>query len=330
VIPCALPSMPVRPQPLLDSGEVHVMTFRHAAVGVRVPATSANLGPGFDSFGLALDICDEVIAMVTDDPGIAVQVDGEGQGCVPLDEGHLVARSMRAGFDAMGGQPTGYVLRCRNAIPHGRGLGSSAAAIIGGLVLARALVEGGDDLLDDDAVLALATSVEGHPDNVAAALYGGFTIAWGHADEEIGAVRCEPHPDVVPVVLVPPHTVATEQARGLLSREVPHRDAAFNVARAALLVHALTLEPRYLLEATDDRLHQQVRSVAYPESFRLVQSMRGRGIPAVVSGSGPTVLALADRGSLAAVHAVAPDGWVVLVPGVHPAGATVFTPGRIT
>lgn len=306
-----------------------MVTFVRSAVGVRVPATSANLGPGFDSLGLALDVCDELIAMVTDDPGVVVGVEGEGAGAVPLDEDHLVVRAMHSAFDSIGARPAGFLLRCRNAIPHGRGLGSSAAAIIGGLVLARSLVHDGETLLDDDAVLALATEMEGHPDNVAAALHGGFTIAWGRVGEEVGAVRCEPHPDVSPVVLVPPHTVSTDRARGLLSQDVPHSDAAFNVARAALLVHALTSDPRLLLEATDDRLHQRDRAVAYPETYHLVQSMRGRGIPAVVSGSGPTVLALAAPATRAAVHAMAPDGWVALSPGVHPTGVTPFAPGRM-
>jgi homoserine kinase len=306
-----------------------VGSFRRAAVGVRVPATSANLGPGFDSLGLALDICDELIAMVTDDPGVVVQVEGEGAGRVPLDDRHLVARAMSTAFDALGERPPGLLLRCRNAIPHGRGLGSSAAAIVGGLVLARALVDGGEDSLDDAALLALATTMEGHPDNVAAALHGGFTIAWGRAGEEVGAVRRDPPPDVLPVVAVPPHTVETARARGLLRAEVPHADAAFNVARTALLVHAMTADPTLLLEATDDRLHQRDRAVAYPDSFDFVQMLRGRGIPAVVSGSGPTVLALADAVSASAVHAAAPAGWAVVTPGVRLQGATVFAPAGL-
>lgn len=298
-----------------------VAALRRSAVAVRVPATSANLGPGFDSLGLALTLHDDLVAMASDDPGVVVEVAGEGAGEVPLDARHLVVRSMQIAFEQMQVLPAGFVLRCHNAIPHGRGLGSSAAAIVGGMVLARAMVEGGGDLLDDEAILAAATALEGHPDNVAAALHGGFTIAWGSGD--VGAVRRDVHPDVVPVVFIPSVTVQTATARGLLPATVAHSAAAFNVARTALLVYALTEDPGCLLEATDDRLHQEHRAAAYPETFALVQRLRATGIPAAVSGSGPTVLALCDGRSTVLAGSMAPAGWRVAALEVAARGAHV-------
>ena len=152
--------------------------FRAAPTRVRVPATSANLGPGFDAFGLALGLYDDVVAQVSDDAGVRVDVHGEGSGTVPRDHRHLVAKAMLRGFDALGGRPRGLDLVCANRIPHGRGLGSSAAAIVSGLLLARSLVVGGEERMPDHAVLELASVLEGHPDNVAACLYGGAVIAW--------------------------------------------------------------------------------------------------------------------------------------------------------
>ena len=165
--------------------------FRPGPVTVRPPATSANLGPGFDSFGLALELRDEVTVEVLDDAGLSVEVVGEGAGEVPLDERHLLVRSLRAAFDELGGQPAGLRVRCVNRIPHGRGLGSSSAAICAGLIAARALTEDGGKLLDDERVLDLATRIEGHPDNVAPCLRGGLTIAWM---AEPGS-DCEPWPE---------------------------------------------------------------------------------------------------------------------------------------
>jgi homoserine kinase len=153
-------------------------TFRATPVTVRVPATSANLGAGFDCLGLALEIYDGYAAQVLDEPGLDVEVAGEGANTIRKDEKNLVIASMNAAFDHMGGRPRGLALRALNAIPHGRGLGSSSSAIIGGLFLARSLVISGSERLTDSDLLALATEIEGHPDNVAAAFYGGATIAW--------------------------------------------------------------------------------------------------------------------------------------------------------
>lgn len=295
--------------------------LRRDAVRVVVPATSANIGPAFDSAGLALAVYDELIAMVTDDDGILIEVVGEGEGSLPLDESHLVVRSMLAAFAQMDAAVPGFILRCANSIPHGRGLGSSAAAIIGGIVLARAMVVDGRERMTDSDVLQLALRQESHPDNLAAALHGGFTIAWVEDDGFADVVRMEPHPDVHPVVLIPPTELPTTKARALLPSDVPFSDASYNVSRSALLVHAMTSDPRRLMSATSDRLHQQCRSSAYPDSVALVGRLRAAGVPAVVSGAGPTVLAFADAQTLALVESAAGAGWRVLPVDASVAGA---------
>jgi homoserine kinase len=294
--------------------------FVPGPVRVRVPATSANLGPGFDALGLALALHDELSAEVTDS-GLVVDVTGAGAGDVARDETHLVVRAARAAFGALGAQPAGLRLECRNAIPHSRGLGSSAAAIVGGVLLARALVVDGAQRLSDGAALELAAELEGHPDNVAPCLLGGLTIAW--RQDGARAVRRDVDPAVVPVVFIPPFTASTELARGLLPQTVPHADAAFAAGRAALLVAALTGTPQALFDATADRLHQSYRASAMPQSFALVERLRAAGHPAVISGAGPTVLVLA-RGDVEAdaVLEQAPGDWIARTLPVDPTGAT--------
>src|SRR5262245_1340295 len=272
--------------------------FVTAPVTVAVPATSANLGPGFDAFGLALALEDEVTAQVTGS-GIRVEVSGEGHGEVPTGADHLVVDTMLRTFDRLGvARPGGLVLRGRNRIPHARGLGSSSAAIVAGIVLARALV---GFTGYDPRSLSWAAEIEGHPDNVAPCLLGGFTIAWT-SDDGACAIRLEVSPEITPTVLIPETRGLTAHARAALPQQVPHRDAVFNVARAALLVHALTRDPSLLLTATEDRLHQDYRAAGHPETAALVGELRDAGIPAVVSGAGPTVLALAGQPT-------APAGW---------------------
>lgn len=277
------------------------LTFKASPIRVRVPATSANLGSAFDCGGLALSLYDELVAQITDDEGINVDIHGEGAEELPRNHRHLVAKSMLAAFDAMGGRPRGFALVCANHIPHGRGLGSSSAAIVGGIVLARALVVGGDQLLPDADALALASELEGHPDNVAATLLGGFTIAWTEGTGK--AVTLPAHRDIVPVVCIPTSSLATKKARGLLPETVEHGDATFNVSRSALLVAAITKFPHLLMEATDDKLHQQQRREAMPKSIDLVAKLREAGFPAAVSGAGPTVIAFANKHN---AHLVAP------------------------
>jgi homoserine kinase len=297
------------------------MAFVDSAVRVQVPATSANLGPGFDALGLALDLVDDAEARVVGS-GLTVEVAGEGAD-VRRDESHLVVRAMRAGFERIGAQPPGLALSCTNRIPHSRGLGSSAAAIVAGLLLAREL-SGGVATLPDADVLGLASAVEGHPDNVAACLLGGLTIAWD--DGSVHAVRLAVESSVRPVAFVPPFTASTEVARGLLPPTVPHADAAFTAGRSALLVAALTGETVALLPATEDRLHQNYRERAMPHSAGLVHTLRATGIAAVISGAGPAVLALtSDAEEADRAAALAPEGWQVRRLAVRPYGARVVT-----
>lgn len=263
------------------------LTFVSEPVRVRTPATSANLGPGFDTLGLALTLYDDLSARVTGD-GFTVSVTGEGAGELPGDESHLVVRAMLRTFDELGGRPAGVAVECVNRIPQARGLGSSSAAIVGGVQLARALVE--EQISDEDA-LRIAAELEGHPDNVAPCLLGGFTIAWSDGSGA-RAVRLAAAADVHPTLFVPQERGLTSTARAALPSSVPHGDASFNAGRAALLVHALTAAPDLLFAATEDRLHQGYRAEAMPGTASLVASLRSLGVAAVVSGAGPTVLAL--------------------------------------
>ncbi|MER7335141.1 MULTISPECIES: homoserine kinase [unclassified Micromonospora] len=265
-------------------------TFASGPVRVRVPATSANLGPGFDALGLALALHDDVAAEVTAG-GVTVAVTGQGAGELPTDDRHLVVRAMRAAFDALGGQPPGLAVECVNRIPQARGLGSSSAAIVAGVLLARALVTDGETRLDDAAALRLAAGIEGHPDNVAPCLLGGFTLAWTESSGA-RAVSLPVVAGVRPTVFVPQERGLTAAARAALPASVPHGDAALNAGRAALLVHAMTAEPALLLPATVDRLHQDYRAEGMPGSAALVRALREAGVAAVISGAGPTVLAL--------------------------------------
>jgi homoserine kinase len=294
---------------------------RPTAVRVRVPASSANLGPGFDCLGLALSLHDDV-EVATASHGVVVEVAGEGAGRVPVDERHLVVRAMERTFAALGvPAPPGLRLRCRNAIPHARGLGSSAAAAVAGAVAACVLA-GRDPVAERKALLQVTGAMEGHADNAAASLLGGFVVAWNN-DGRFHAVRLESHPAVLPVALVAGTESSTSLTRGLLPERVPLADAAFTGSRTALAVLAFTGRPELLLDATDDRLHQPYRRPAYPASAALVDALRARGVPAAISGAGPTVLALADGGTL-------PDGldlagFTAVALPVDPCGATAET-----
>ncbi len=258
---------------------------------VRVPATSANLGPGYDCAGLALSLVDTLEAQLLDDGELQIEISGEGAETVPRDDSHLVVRAMARGFAEGDAQIPGLRLTCNNVIPHGRGLGSSSAAIVGGLVLARELMPGGHTILTPERLVSLATEIDGHPDNVAPAVLGGLTVAWTR-DGQGQAVRIPPSPRLQPVVAIPTEPLATARARELLPATVSHSDAAANAARAALLVPAMTTHLELLLEATSDLLHQDYRRFAYPQSYALVMALRAAGIPAMISGAGPTVIAL--------------------------------------
>lgn len=307
-----------------------MVRFVDGAVTVSVPATSANLGPGFDSLGLALSLRDELSASVVEE-GLAIGVEGAGAEELPRDESHLVVRAMRAAFEQMQGQPPGLRVHCVNRIPHARGLGSSSAAIVGGITLARALVAGGQLLMDDEAVFRLAAELEGHPDNVAPAFYGGFVIS-GCEGNDFWSATSAIDPRISAVVFIPPTPVSTETARGLLPAVVPHPDAAANSGRTALLVASLAGKPELLHLATRDYLHQDYREPAMPESLALVREFRSEGHPAIVSGAGPTVLVFTDGPTQplgdwstgpATLVARCPEGWNALHLDLETAGARV-------
>jgi homoserine kinase len=302
------------------------MSWTDRPVTVRVPATSANLGPGFDAVGLALGLHDLVEARITPG-GVTVEVTGVGTAAAAAGEDHQVIRAMRAAFSALDGQPPGIGLRCVNAIPQGYGLGSSAGAIVAGLLAARALAPGGQRL-DDESLLRLATRLEGHPDNVAACLAGGLTIAWTSGSGPHVA-RLALAPGLTPVLCVPSDPLATAEARQVLPAAVPHADAAANAARAALLIAALTGDPGLLMTGTEDFLHQPYRTAVMPATADLVARLRAAGIPAVVSGAGPAVLALTVAGThpgpdvVARIAGAAGPRWQVDVLQVDRVGATV-------
>lgn len=270
-------------------------TFKAKPMQVQVPASSANLGPGFDAFGLALGMHDRYVAQVLDDAILDIDVTGEGADEVPRNDKNLLVKAMHKGFDFLGGRPKGLAIRALNVNPHGRGLGSSASAIVGGLVLARALVLNGEDHMSDIQLLSLATDMEGHPDNVSASLFGGATISWFEVEKHKSSAHCvhlNVDPRIQAIAYIPSKALATSKARKMLPEVIPFADAVRNTTNAALMSHALTTRPDLLFTATEDFLHQSYRAEAMPESYALVQKLRGAGIAAFISGAGPTVLAL--------------------------------------
>ncbi|CAB4885565.1 unannotated protein [freshwater metagenome] len=270
-------------------------TFKAKPMQVQVPASSANLGPGFDAFGLALSMHDRYVAQVLDDVVLDIDVTGEGADEVPRTDKNLLVKAMYKGFDFLGGRPKGLAIRALNVNPHGRGLGSSASAIIGGLVLARALVLNGEDHMNDIQLLSLATDMEGHPDNVSASLFGGATISWFEVEKHKSSAHCihlQVDPRIQAIAYIPTKTLPTAKARKMLPESIPFADAVRNSTNSALLSHALTSRPDLLFTATEDFLHQSYRAEAMPDSYALMQKLRGAGVAAFISGAGPTVLAL--------------------------------------
>jgi homoserine kinase len=309
-----------------DSPSASVEEFAGRSVTVRVPATTANLGPGFDTLGLALSLYDELTVTVRDAPGATVEVIGVGAGEVPTDESNLVVTAIAYTFAAYSQPLPGLDLVARNNIPHGRGLGSSGAAIVSGIMAAKGLLDGIVDI-DSGALLALATALEGHPDNVAPALFGGLTIAWT-TDAGPQHKKLIVHRGVSPLIAVPESTMSTELARSLRPASVPHEDAIFNVSRSALLIAALIQSPELLLAATEDKLHQSYRAAAMPETESLILELRSHGLPAVVSGAGPSILVLCSDPAqrlVAAELIAARSGspWQSLLLAVDFKGATV-------
>lgn len=295
-------------------------------VEVRVPATSANLGPGFDTLGLALSVYDELTVSSLDGHDVDIAVEGTGAAEIPTDASNLILRTIRYAYEAVGHQAPGIRIRARNGIPHGRGLGSSGSAVVAGLLAAKGLLDGVATFSDAD-LLRLATEIEGHPDNVAPALFGGLTIAWTD-DETPRHKKLLVHRGVSPLVFVPDRTMSTSTARSVLDPAVSREDAVFNVSRSALLIAALTQSPDLLMAATEDRLHQNSRAAAMPETDALVRALRAAGFAAVVSGAGPSVLVLADGpgrrlDAVAVADAHTSGSWQPLMLAVDFLGGTV-------
>lgn len=288
-------------------------------VSVRVPATAANIGPGYDSFGIAMGRYDDLRARLTDGP-VRVTVTGVAADDVPRDASHLVIRAAARVFAELGEPAHAIDLTCANRIPHGSGQGSSASATVAGMLLARELVPAGAQLGLDD-ILRLATEMEGHPDNVGPTIYGGLTVSWVRENGSVGCIRREVHPQIRLVVFTAGSHSSTHTTRAMLPKLIPHADAAANSAATAVLLHAMTDDPAYLMDGTMDRLHQSYRASAMPESAQLVAELRSAGIPAVISGAGASVLAIVDRPL--DVHAWQPVGFVADELTVDQAGAQV-------
>jgi homoserine kinase len=306
---------------------------RGSSVRVRVPASSANIGPGFDSIGLALGIWDETVVTVTDEPGLRIDVQGEGAGEVPGDELNLIHRAMMAAFKELAvPTPHGLHMSCHNAVPHCRGLGSSATSIVAGVVAAQGLwdiatgQERGDGEFDRTFTNDLAAALEGHPDNSSASVFGGMTVSWTDdaVQGQIHTVPLEVSPHVIPLVFVPAAKLSTAAARAVLPAQVSHSLAARNSGRAALLVQAVTARPDVLLAATREWLHQEQRRPAFPDSMAFLDLLRGRGHAAVISGAGPSVLVLSTPDQIQDARAQGdPSMWQVLEPGIPASGASL-------
>ncbi len=274
------------------------MKFATDHVRVTVPGSAGNLGPGFDSLGMALGVVDEIEVQAIASSGVEIEVEGEGADTIPRDETHLFVRAFRDALAMADAPLTGVRIVAKNAIPHARGLGSSAATIVAAVTAARAMIAE-PDLLNPEVALRLATKLEGHPDNAAPAIYGGATVCWidQHGPH---ASPLEVAEGIETAVLIPGSTMPTKEARAALPAEVPHVNAAFNVSRAALLVHALAGRPELLFAATEDTLHQDYRAPHMTAAMDMMRTLRDKGLAAVISGAGPSVLvigeSLADAG----------------------------------
>jgi homoserine kinase len=301
------------------------------SVTVRVPATTANLGPGYDSLGLALALHDTLTVESLESEELVFDLAGEGAETLPRDASHLVIRAMEAAFERLGFRHGGLKVTAENVVPHGRGLGSSASAVVAAISAANALVPAASRR-GKDWILQLTSELEGHPDNVAPAIFGGLALSWQDSDQ-YSSTSAAVSGSVVPVVAVPDFELSTETARALLPASVGHHAAAMNAGRAALLIHALTTKPEFLLAGTEDYLHQSYRAEAMRPSAALISALRTAGHAAVVSGAGPTVLVLADGQAEAAAvvafieeftQANTPDiRWRVLKLAVDVEGAKV-------
>lgn len=280
---------------------------------VHVPATTANVGCGFDCVGIALDWYDEVELTLGGD-GLRIDVEGEGAQSVPRDDRHLVVASIRRGLEEWGdGVLPAMHLRCHNTIPHARGLGSSAAAIVAGLALAWGIAR--DDAPSLAELARVSSLMEGHADNAAAAVYGGATLGWIEGDR-VDVQSLSTHADLSTKVWVPEFEVPTRTARAVLPETVSRADAVVQAANAATLILALERRPDLLLRATRDRLHEPYRADLMKPSFSLIGSLRDLGVPAVISGAGPTVFAIGTPDDFALDFQVDKSGFGELQLGI--------------
>lgn len=270
---------------------------------VLIPATSANLGPGFDSFGLALDLHNRFEAELADE--WSVEIEGEGAGILRTDAGNRVASAMALAFSELGRSDLRARIGCLNRIPLGNGLGSSSSAIVGGILLAEQLA-GAE--LGEQVLLELAAEIEGHPDNVAAALRGGFTVCWNQAGH-VHTARFQPARGLAVVVVVANEELSTKTARLMLPEAVPHADAAFNVAHAGLLAASIaTGRPELLGAALADRLHEPYRASAVADMQEVHAILRDAGAAGVaLSGAGPTIIGLVAGDTDEVAHALAEE-----------------------
>jgi homoserine kinase len=243
--------------------------------------------------GMALDVVDEIEVRALATGNVTIEVDGEGAGNVPVDDDHLVVRALREAIDYVGASQMGLHIKATNRIPHGRGLGSSAAAVVAGISAARALIAE-PEALSAEVALKIATVFEGHPDNAAPAIYGGATVAWQDADGAHASPLAVAD-DIETAVLIPGSVLPTKQARSVLPAQVPHTHAAFNVGRAALLVNALAGRPEDLFAATEDKLHQHYRADVMASAMVMMRYLREQGLAAVISGAGPSVLVIGEK-----------------------------------
>lgn len=293
-------------------------------VTAQIPATTANLGPGFDCMGLSLAIFDTVSVEPAAADTDEIQIEGVGADTLPRDGSHMVLATMRGLFAQQGWEVPPIRLSCRNRIPHGQGLGSSASAIVAGLVTGKAFAATlGHDTSGADLV-QIGSDMDGHPDNVAPCINGGLNVSWEDAGRW-GVAHLDPHPAIRAILAIPQTVLSTKVARGLIPETVPHRDAVRNSSRAALAIHAFTRDPSLLLPATEDYLHQRYRAEAYATSYALMERLRERGIAAAISGAGPAVIMFVtgdqqDSAILAEISA-ADGGFEMLPVGIDLGGA---------
>lgn len=297
-----------------------------AAVKVRVPATVANLGPGFDALGIAVRMHLEIDIEPRRD-SMDITVEGEGAELLPADDTNLVIRSMNTFFDHVGRRPPGFAVRVKNPIPLASGLGSSSAAIVGGLFAARAVT---GRTVPQIEMVQLATSIEGHPDNVLPALLGGLVVCYRSDEDELRYLRLDPSERLVPIIAVPREGFPTQQAREALPSDVAFADAQFTASRAALLVAGITSGSGadVLSDAMNDRLHEPHRLKLMPETAAVHAELRQAGLPVALAGAGPSLLIVIPRPEAATraeqvrrICRARQSGWRVFVSEWEPQGA---------